>query len=145
VGRIREYTKQTDFYEYRKPADYSYLDQDDDPLWREAVFRPDGTRRVLKLDLFGNCCFLGQNGCTLPLDVRPLVCRLHPHAYNEKGIFSELAEGCPIYLLDTGQTLEQAVSGFCAEDAYKWHNMLYTEIRLEKDKHEYLPDLKHAV
>jgi len=145
VIRIREYTDKSGFYEYRKPADHSYLEQDGDPLWRECVFKPDGTRRVLKLDPFGNCCFLGQSGCTLPLEVRPLICRLHPHAYNENCIFSELAEGCPVYLLNKGETLEQTVSGFCTEDAYKWHNMLYAEIRLEKDVHEYQTYMKHAV
>ena len=40
----------------------AYLDQDDDPLWRDRVFHPDGTRRVLKRQPDGDCTFLGAHG-----------------------------------------------------------------------------------
>ena len=40
-------TGRDDFYEFRVP-DPVYPDQDDDPIWREHVFRADGSRRMLK-------------------------------------------------------------------------------------------------
>jgi len=64
--RIAAYSGQTEFYEFRLPDDPVYAAQDDDPLWKNRVFRADGTRRVLKQLPNGDCTFLGTEGCTLP-------------------------------------------------------------------------------
>jgi uncharacterized protein len=131
VGRIREYTGQDGFHEFRAPVNPVYLDQEDDPAWAHFVFREDGTRRVLKRHPAGDCTFLGEAGCRLPLEVRPLVCRLYPYDYTEEGIREELAQGCPLELIRPGLTLIDEL-GMNRSDAERWHGMLYREIRQER-------------
>ncbi len=133
VERIATYIQEGDFVEFRAPADPSYLDQDDDPLWRDRVFRRDATRRVLKRQPSGDCTFLGAVGCRLPLEVRPLVCRLYPYDYTADGIQPELSPGCPVELLTPGQGLIEALE-MRQEDAQRWQQQLYQEIELEEDE-----------
>ena len=130
VQRIEEHTGQTDFTEFRTPDDTVYLEQDDDPEWREHVFRSDGTRRVLKRREGGDCTFLGEQGCVLPLETRPLICRLYPYDYTAAGLRDELARGCPMELLPEGQGLLQALD-IQRQDALRWHRQLYSEIQDE--------------
>lgn len=131
VERISLSTGGGDFYEFRASADPAYVDQNDDPTWRQHVIREDGTRRTLKHTAYGNCIFLGPCGCTLALGVRPLVCRLFPFDYTEQGIKEELAPGCPVDLLAPGQDLIECL-GMTVESALRWHRQLYQEIRWEK-------------
>ena len=133
VSRIAAHTGQGDFTEFRRPENDSYLDQDDDPIWRDRVFRPDGSRRVLKKQASGDCTFLGSAGCVLPLEVRPLVCRIYPYEYNAEGIQEELATGCPLELLPPGQGLIQALD-MNQTDAERWHKQLYFELQQEPDR-----------
>ena len=79
----------------------------------------------------GDCTFLGPQGCTLPLEVRPLVCRLYPYDYSQRGIRDELAPGCPLKLLRPGQGLIDEFD-MNLDEARRWHQQLYEEIRLEK-------------
>lgn len=128
--RIAAYTGESDFHEYRRPANPEYLDQDDDPLWAACVFRPDGTRRVLRRTESEGCVFLGANGCRLPLEVRPLVCRLYPFDYTEQGLQGVNGTMCPTWLLAPGETLLQSLD-MDAETAEAWRRQLYAEIRRE--------------
>lgn len=130
VERIAAHTGRRDFYAFRIPDNPEYLDQDDDPAWRDHVFRADSSRRTLNRQPNGDCTFLGPVGCVLPTEVRPLVCRIYPYDYTESGILGELAEGCPLHLLQPGQGLLQALDMKLA-DAVRWHGMLYAEIRDE--------------
>lgn len=130
LERIAADTGESDFYEYRRPANLEYLDQSDDPLWAACVFRPDGTRRVLRRSESEGCLFLGTGGCRLPLEVRPLVCRLYPFEYTEQGLQSVNGTMCPIQLLAPGETLLQSL-GMDAETAEEWRRRLYAEIRQE--------------
>ncbi len=133
VQRIADYTGRDDFHEYRAPANPAYIDQDEDPTWRDGVFRADGSRRVVKKQASGDCTFLGAAGCILPLEVRPLVCRIYPYDYTEAGIQDELSHGCPVELLRPGQNLIQALDMNVA-DAEHWRAMLYAEIHAEMDQ-----------
>lgn len=45
VHRIREFTGQAEFTEYRQPENDEYGDHDDDPVWRDQVFRDDLAKR----------------------------------------------------------------------------------------------------
>ena len=128
VRRIIEFTKDPDFYEFRGCTTEAYKDQSDDPQWNRLVFRSDGTRRVVKRDSSGRCLFLSTTGCILPLDVRPLICRLHPHLYNAKGLYPGLAPECPVHLLPPGKQPEHLIQGFRQEEALHWHRLLYQEI-----------------
>jgi Fe-S-cluster containining protein len=130
LQRITDYTGRDDFYEFRAPANPAYIDQDDDPTWRDGVFQADGTRRVLKKQANGDCTFLGSAGCVLPLETRPLVCRIYPYDYTEAGIQDELSHGCPLELLKPEQTLIQALD-MNVVDAERWRSMLYAEIHAE--------------
>jgi len=137
VRRIEVHVGRPDFVQFSAPADATYLDQDDDPMWRDHVFRHDGSRRVLQRRPEGDCTFLGSHGCTLPLEVRPLVCRLYPFEYTAEGIQHELATGCPLELLPAGQGLVQALD-MNIDAARRWHRQLYEEILLEKTEVECL-------
>lgn len=130
VHRIAAHTGQDDFYEYRRPTDPVYLEQSDDPLWLETVIRPDGTRRVLCRREEGDCHFLAANGCTLPADVRPLICRIYPYDYDAQGLHERLARGCPLELLRPNESLLVALE-VDRQQAEAWHQQLYSEIREE--------------
>ena len=132
VRRISEFTGQEDFTEFRQVEDPIYLDQDDDPIWNEHVFRADGSRRVLKRKPGGDCTFLGDQGCVLPLETRPLICRIYPYDFTAEGLLERLAKGCPTQLIPTGKTLLQALD-IDRSDAQRWHKQLYEEILTEQD------------
>lgn len=131
VRRIEQHVGHSDFYEYEKPHDPVYENQHDDPIWMEKAFRPDGSRRVLKHQA-GNtdCTFLGTQGCVLPTEVRPLICRIYPFDFTAEGLKPEPAACCPRELLDPGETVFDAVRT-SPEDARRWHAMLYQELMLE--------------
>jgi Fe-S-cluster containining protein len=135
LRRIAAYTGRDRFTEFRVAADPEYARQDDDPTWRDRVLRPDNSRRVLERRPDGECTFLSASGCALPLDVRPLVCRLYPYEYTESGILEELVRGCPLELLRPDQGLIDAL-GMSLDDARRWHEQLYAEVRLEELEHE---------
>lgn len=132
VERISDHTGRLDFHEFRAIDNPVYAVADDDPVWRDYVFRPDGTRRVLRKQPNGDCTFLGPDGCRLPLDVRPLICRIYPYDYDGDGLLDDLAPGCPLELLPPRQGLIDAL-GMNRVDAERWHRQLYAEIRLERN------------
>jgi Fe-S-cluster containining protein len=129
VRRIATYVGRADFWEYRRPRDPVYLmHQPADPHWLCFTVRPDGTRPQLKHQRSGDCTFLAATGCTLPLEVRPLICRLYPYDYTEHGIAGTVP-GCPVYLLAKGQSLIEGI-GIDTGDAKRWHAQLYSELRV---------------
>lgn len=130
------------FTEFRVPDDPVYLNSHgDDPIWPLTVLREDNARRVLQRKENGDCRFLGERGCTLPLETRPLVCRLYPYDYNEAGIKPRLAQGCPVELLRPGRTLLQELD-MNLQDAERWHRQLYQEIR--EEPHARIPSTSHV-
>jgi len=130
VERIVAATGDDAFHEFRLPDDPIYAAENGDPLWIATIFRPDGTRRILRQQENGNCTFLGERGCRLELETRPLVCRLYPFDFTAEGILPELARGCPTELLPVGQSLLDALQ-IDRQDAECWHRQLYQEIQLE--------------
>jgi Fe-S-cluster containining protein len=137
--RIADYTGRTDFWEYRAPTDPVYLEQDDDPNWLKWAFRPDGTRPILKRRTAGDCTFLTPRGCSLPMEVRPLVCRIYPYTYTERGI-DGVSDGCPDEVVPPGSTILKVLD-MRRTDAERWHTRLYTELRTGKPCDEDRPDL----
>jgi uncharacterized protein len=126
--RISEYTGAVGFFEYRGCANAAYADQDDDPVWQRHVFRPDGTRRLLKAQSNGDCFFLSDRGCRLPLHVRPLICRLFPHRYTAESILTDWDSECPAVRATCGAALESRIAGVARDQAEQWHRLLYSEI-----------------
>jgi Fe-S-cluster containining protein len=126
--RIGSHTRRRDFYEYRPCSDLAYADQGEDPLWQQHVFRPDGSRRVIKRQANGDCLFLSPQGCQLPLTVRPLICRLFPHVYSAAGIFDGWDEECPAARVIARAALERSIAGVARGEAARWHQLLYDEV-----------------
>ena len=127
VRRIAAATGREEFSEFRQPA-YAVYDQSiEDPFWYQHVFRKDGMRRVLKQRDGGDCGFLGDHGCTLPTDARPLVCRLYPFDYNAEGILERPASGCPVELLAPGRSLFEELQ-MSADHAEQVRTQFYVEI-----------------
>lgn len=122
-----------DFYENVDAAQI-YLDcvkEQNDPLWDSVTIR-NGKRRVIKK---GNdnisCYFLTKNGCMLPTELKPLVCRLYPYGFTENGLFISESAGCPTDLV--GDNQPKAV-GINEKDAVYWHEELYKELLEERKR-----------
>ena len=141
-SRIAKFTGEQAFWEDACPNDPDYLDQDDDPNWIAWAFRPDGSRPILKRESNGDCRFLNGVGCVLPLEVRPLVCRLFPYAYTERGL-NGIVNECPREVVPTGQTILQVLDMRQA-DAIRWYRMLYTELRTKEPWDADWADLRPA-
>jgi len=144
VARIQAATGESDFHEFRVPENPDYLDQDDDPLWARFVFRFDHSRRVLKHRENSDCHFLTSQGCRLPLETRPLVCRIYPYAYRDGHLTGVEGILCPIHLLEPGQTLTATLGMEHTEEPSRWVSQLYLEIRAEKPETPVEPPLPIA-
>jgi|JRYL01.1.fsa_nt_gb Fe-S-cluster containining protein len=119
-----------DFVERRAPADPEYVRPDpDDPNWLRYTVAADGTRRMLRRAPNGDCTFLGATGCILPETVRPLVCRLYPYSYSERGLDGVDSEYCPTALLAPDGRSMAAVLDIPATTAEGWRRQLYEELR----------------
>jgi Fe-S-cluster containining protein len=127
MRRIGAVTGELQFMEWTRTDNPSYLDQDDDPVWRQHVFGSDGSRRILKRQSNGDCIFLGVHGCRLALEVRPLLCRLHPFTYTADHIDNEPDTDCPRHLLLAGESVFEAIHT-SMELARQWHRQLYEEV-----------------
>lgn len=94
IGRIARQTGLAEFWEMRVPRDPTCLGDEGDPNWLRYTLSAGGRRRVLRQTPAGDCLFLGPEGCRLPADVRPLICRLHPFTYTELAL-TGTAGDCP--------------------------------------------------
>ena len=99
------------------PVEGDYA-SDDDPEWAELAHVPGGKYRLALRNLpeHGGCAYLTPTGCSLAMDVRPLVCRIYPWNFNAQSITSKTEE-CPGW------------DGVSRDDAEKWRSQLYDEIR----------------
>jgi len=127
VRRVQAFVGHSGFYEYRPPHDPGYLGEAGDPNWLLYTVQPGGTRRVLRQAPTGDCLFLSTSGCTLPGEVRPLICRLHPVTYTESGI-TGVCSACPSHLCIPGLGVLEAV-GVDLQAAQGWQEQLYRELR----------------
>jgi len=128
LDRIMKFTNRSDFVEnrisrYPHSAQYNF----EDPTWHRYTLNEDNTRRVLKNSKDDNCVFLSNEGCTLPMNVRPLLCRLHPYMYSEHQILF-IDDDCPITNFDDPyKALEKMGMGYDA--AEQWRRQLYQELK----------------
>lgn len=130
VARIRRHAGRDSFWERRAPTDPAYAEFDpDDPEWSALTVQPDGTRRVLRRRANGDCTFLAETGCVLPVTVRPLVCRLYPHAYTAAGLIGVDSEYCPTAQLAPDGRPMTEVLDIPAATAEGWRRQLYEELR----------------
>lgn len=136
VDRIAGHTGKTDFWDVRRPLEASYLEEDpEDPNWLAYTTDDQGRRRMLRRKPGGDCTFLGEAGCVLPLETRPLVCRLYPFAYTERGLSGEDVDYCPTGVLlpaDRPGLTMLTVLGMAPVDGERWRGQLYAELRAER-------------
>ncbi|MCA9290212.1 MAG: YkgJ family cysteine cluster protein, partial [Phycisphaerales bacterium] len=102
--------------------------------WHRLTFDPSGRRRVLRRRPNGDCTFLGPSGCVLDEETRPLVCRLYPHAYTERGLDGESDHYCPTERLrspDDPNATMLTILRMEPEAARRWHRMLYAELHAD--------------
>lgn len=107
-----------------------YVDAAGDPGWNPLVLRPDGTRRIVKLRRDGSCTFLTSTGCSLPLDVRPLLCRIHPYDFDRQSLKGVDAD-CPISAMPDQPAALKAI-GMPRDAVATWHRALYSEILADR-------------
>jgi Fe-S-cluster containining protein len=125
--RIRDFTGSEDFWRDTWPADPGYADDGSDPGWTLA-FHVDGSRPTLKRRENGDCTFLGEAGCVLPLEVRPIVCRLYPFLYDENGLSKVFSDRCPPEVVPPGSSIVEVLE-MDPGAAERWRAQLYAEIR----------------
>ena len=134
VSRIAEHLQRSDFHEYRRlSADYfwedSHSDAKKDVYWIKLLVKRDGTSHVLKIRDNGDCIFLKQDGCVLPLDVRPLICRIYPHYFNTFGLVRIEAYCCPQEVFPQNDPRWADCLDAPKDKACAWHKQLYAELR----------------
>ncbi len=135
IARIGAHTGREGFWSLRQPNDAAYLEDDsDDPNWLAYTTDGNGRRRMLERKPSGDCTFLGDAGCVLPVEVRPIVCRLYPFAYNERGLDGMDDDYCPREKLiprnKPGASM-LTVLGMDKSDGERWRAQLYGELRRE--------------
>lgn len=142
VRRITQATGISDFFEFKYYPDLSCLDvYAYDPNWKKYAFLPGNLKRQIKMNSHGDCIFLGDAGCMLTEDARPLMCRLYPYEYNEYGMIGVvLSEDtiCPVRLIKTGENLAEMLE-MPFEPLNQWRIMYYDELRTEYEERENNP------
>lgn len=130
IQRISKEIGHSNFFE-RRLAGKSYLQATkdfDDPLWNEVTIR-DNTRRVTKKASNNvDCIFLSCNGCVLPEDIKPLVCRIYPYDFIGTKLML-LDPACPKDLV--GKCPPKDL-GITRKSAQKLLNQLYKELKYEE-------------
>ena len=124
IGRISQALGHRCFFRYEGP--WSWCESDGlDAEWKEHVLG-SSRRRVLKRGRDGSCHLLGDEGCVLDLETRPLVCRLYPYDYMPEGI-QGLHPGCPA---SKEPHPEKALDemGMRSDRVGAWHRTLYAEL-----------------
>lgn len=139
IGRVAAHTRRTDFWQREAVRDPAILDQPDDPDFVRWAFDAARTRRILKRRKNGACMFLSMRGCALPVEVRPLVCRLYPLDYTAAGL-NGTDSHCPSELTPPGTTI-LSVLNMDSAPAERWRRQLYEELRTEWEQHAHRDDL----
>jgi len=127
VERITGHTGRSDFH-VMKTMGPRYAGCD--PAWTELVCGHDGHRRVLHRSDDGECTFLAETGCVLPLDVRPLLCRIYPYEFDGAKLLAT-EPLCPISRLPDRASVLVGL-GMPPESVRQWRRDLYAEISREK-------------
>lgn len=134
-ARIARHTGRADFWHRVRPTDPACYEHDeDDPEWTALTIGADGARAVLKKREGGDCSFLGPAGCALPVEVRPIVCRLYPFTYTAKGLGGEDPDYCPTEMLDPDRRGMLKVLDMDPRDGERWRAMLYDELRSGEER-----------
>lgn len=137
IERIATVTQLRDFYElrdveggsYSSPANYSKEEE----IYIMNIFKKDGRRNVLKHKNNGKCVLLGDNGCIVSFDVRPLLCRIYPYDWNDNREIWLNPTYCPKELFkDENEMVENIAVDL--NTARELVDQLYNEIMKSSDE-----------
>jgi Fe-S-cluster containining protein len=142
IQRIEAYTGKTGFHRKEPPKEYlaNRIASSFDPNMKTYALSRKGTVQTLKHQENGDCIFLSKEGCELPLETRPLYCRIHPYDFVEDQVTGITFVDCPVQLLENKGSLPDML-GIRYPDADRWVKMLYQELREGRICHENRSDL----
>ena len=134
IIRIRRFYKANDFYR-RIPvppelaATYENPDHHDATvsLYVAGLFDAQGRRPILEKQADGRCLFVTGQGCVLPVEARPLLCRLYPYDWNDQRLLWIHAPYCPHEFSADEMDLVQKI-GDTKEIALNLVEQLYAEL-----------------
>jgi Fe-S-cluster containining protein len=126
VLRISTYRGNRDFLSVEPPVPEE-IEPVYDPTWLPRLLRQDHLVRVLARTPEKKCVLLTENGCCLPLEQRPLICRLHPYTYTEHGPMG-IDPSCPISKSPDGLALLESMQ-MPVSRAKGWVTLLYEELQ----------------
>ena len=125
-ARIEAHVGHAEFWE-RRVRVRRWEHDERDPNWAQMTTRADGTCTLLKRGPDGDCTFLRPSGCALPQATRPLICRLFPITFTERGIDGE-DDFCPRALVAPAEETMVAALDIRRETAEQWCSQLYAEL-----------------
>ncbi|WP_094605228.1 hypothetical protein SPSIL_033010 [Sporomusa silvacetica DSM 10669] len=142
IARISQFAGQEDFYElkpveeelkdvYANPACYT----EDDYIYVTYLFDDQGRRNILRKNPDQTCCFVTLTGCSLPHDIRPLLCRIYPYDWNDRLEIWIDGSYCPASLFKDEEDMVKKV-GLSAAEALELIKLFYAEIMDGKASHE---------
>jgi uncharacterized protein len=130
IERIADFTKKNDFWLFEEPKEYlnNRIKSSFDPNMKVLALSKDGKVHTLKHKVDGNCIFLSEKGCVLPMETRPLYCRIHPYDFVEDQVVGITFVDCPVDLLKKPGDLPDVIN-VKYDDAKRWVKMLYQELK----------------
>lgn len=139
IRRISDYTGRNDFYHLKQVSEemkYVYENPANVPKgleqYVEYLFDEEGRRNILKKNERNGCCFLTPNGCALPSNIKPIICRLFPYDWNDnRDVWMDFTT-CPKILFKDEQELKELVC-LPEEEAKRLIDLLYYEIMNESE------------
>ncbi|GAB6143399.1 YkgJ family cysteine cluster protein [Desulfocicer niacini] len=136
IQRVSDFLGHQNFYTLEPPV-LEEICPAYDPQWLPLIMEPTGKVRVLKRTAEKNCSMLTENGCQLPYDCRPLICRLYPYTYTEEGIMG-IDASCPISREKNWSVILEQLD-MPADKARQWLGLLYTEVKKSHEPCEVSP------
>lgn len=134
IIRIRRFYQADDFYRrIPVPPELSATYENPDchdasmALYVSGLFDEQGRRPVLNKQADGCCLFVAEKGCILPVEARPLLCRLYPYDWNDQKALWIQAPYCPRELFDDEADLVQQI-GDQKDVALNLVEQLYAEL-----------------
>jgi uncharacterized protein len=134
INRIANGTGRKDFYHLRPvPEEMKHYYgspcnvEKGSEIYFQYLFNENGRRNILKKNEKNECCFLTQDGCVLPPNIRPILCRLYPFDWNDKKEIWVAPTHCPKNFFKDEQEIRDRVC-LTEEEAKRLVCLLYDEI-----------------
>ncbi|OHD12762.1 MAG: hypothetical protein A2086_07230 [Spirochaetes bacterium GWD1_27_9] len=130
IKRIINFVGQNDFWLMEEPKEYlkNRILSSFDPNMRLYALSKDNKVQTLKHQANGDCTFLTEKGCILPMEDRPLYCRIHPYDFVEEVVTGITFVDCPVQYLDKKGDLPDILN-VKYDDAVRWVKQLYNELK----------------